>query len=180
VEPIWNPDQVNKAVHQRTSTVLGSHDQASMSDRRIGDSTCSATSTSRRRPDQTLRLVSVCRVTGFVTAGDIAGPSAATGAWVGGLFGLLSGTALLFIPGSGPLIVLGPLATAAIGAAQGALSRPTLRACLQSNAALIALRPSGGIRRKVIYSTSQISHSPGLLRKQSTFSHQERVYSCCR
>jgi hypothetical protein len=35
--------------------------------------------------------------------------------------GLLAGSAFLFIPGAGPLIVLGPLAGAAIGAGQGAL-----------------------------------------------------------
>ena len=61
------------------------------------------------------------RISGFVTAGDVAGPSAATGAWVGGLFGVLSGAAVLFIPGLGPLVVLGPLAAAAVGAAEGAL-----------------------------------------------------------
>ncbi len=55
-------------------------------------------------------LQSQIRVNGLVTTGDIAGPSAATGAWVGGMFGLLAGTALLFVPGAGPLIVLGPLA----------------------------------------------------------------------
>jgi hypothetical protein len=66
-------------------------------------------------------LQSEIRVDGLVTTGDIAGPSAATGAWVGGLFGLLAGTALLFVPGAGPLIVLGPLAAAAVGAAEGAL-----------------------------------------------------------
>jgi hypothetical protein len=66
-------------------------------------------------------LQSELRVNGVVTTGDIAGPSAATGAWVGGLFGVLSGLALLFIPGAGPLIVLGPLAAGAVGAAQGAL-----------------------------------------------------------
>ena len=66
-------------------------------------------------------LQSETRLNGYVTTGDIAGPSAATGAWVGGLFGLLAGSALLFVPGVGPLIVLGPLAAAAVGAAQGAL-----------------------------------------------------------
>jgi hypothetical protein len=66
-------------------------------------------------------LQSEIRVNGYVTTGDIAGPSAATGAWVGGLFGLLAGSALLFVPGAGPLIVLGPLAAAAIGAVQGAV-----------------------------------------------------------
>jgi hypothetical protein len=77
------------------------------------------------RPDQISvvgrDLQSELRLTGYVTTGDIAGPSAATGAWVGGLFGLLAGSALLFVPGAGPLIVLGPLAAAAAGAGQGAL-----------------------------------------------------------
>lgn len=66
-------------------------------------------------------MESEIRINGFVTTGDVAGPSAATGAWAGGLFGVLSGTAMLFIPGLGPLIVLGPLAAAAVGAAEGAL-----------------------------------------------------------
>jgi len=61
------------------------------------------------------------RVNGFVTTGSIAGQSAAAGAWIGGVFGLLMGTALLFVPGAGPLIVLGPLAAAAVGAAEGGL-----------------------------------------------------------
>jgi hypothetical protein len=61
------------------------------------------------------------RVNGFVTTGSIAGQSAAAGAWIGGVFGLLMGTALLFVPGVGPLIVLGPLAAAAVGAAEGGL-----------------------------------------------------------
>ena len=66
-------------------------------------------------------LQSETRVNGYVTTGDIAGPAAATGAWVGGLFGLMAGSALLFVPGAGPLVVLGPLAAAAVGAAHGAL-----------------------------------------------------------
>jgi hypothetical protein len=66
-------------------------------------------------------LQSEIHINGFVTTGEIAGRSAATGAWVGGLFGVLAGTALLFVPGAGPLIVLGPLAGAAVGAAEGAL-----------------------------------------------------------
>ena len=42
-------------------------------------------------------LQSETRVNGYVTTGDIAGPAAATGAWVGGLFGLMAGSALLFV-----------------------------------------------------------------------------------
>jgi hypothetical protein len=66
-------------------------------------------------------MESEIRISGFVTTGDVAGPGAATGAWAGGLFGVLSGTAILFIPGLGALIVLGPLAAAAVGAAEGAV-----------------------------------------------------------
>src|SRR4029450_2987378 len=47
--------------------------------------------------------------------------SARSGSAVRGVFGLLAGSALLFVPGVGPLIVLGPLAAAAVGAVQGAL-----------------------------------------------------------
>jgi len=66
-------------------------------------------------------MESQIRISGFVTTGDVAGPGAAAGAWVGGLFGVLSGAAVLFLPGVGPLVVLGPLAAAAVGAAEGAL-----------------------------------------------------------
>jgi hypothetical protein len=52
------------------------------------------------------------------TPGTIGTRAGASG---GGLFGLIAGSALLFIPGVGPLVVLGPLAGAALGAAQGAL-----------------------------------------------------------
>lgn len=65
-------------------------------------------------------LHSETRVHGFVTTGDVAKSGAKTGAWVGGLFGVLTGAALLFIPGVGPLIVLGPLAAGAVSAAEGA------------------------------------------------------------
>jgi hypothetical protein len=61
------------------------------------------------------------RANGFVTTGSIAGQPVAAGAWIGGVFGLLMGTALLFVPGAGPVIVLGPLAAAAVGAAEGGL-----------------------------------------------------------
>jgi hypothetical protein len=65
-------------------------------------------------------LVSSTQLHGFVTTGDVAKTSATVGAWVGGLFGLLTGVAVLFVPGVGPLMVLGPLAGGVIGAAEGA------------------------------------------------------------
>lgn len=44
---------------------------------------------------------------------------AGTGAWAGGLFGLPAGAAFLWIPAVGPLFILGPLASAALGAIEG-------------------------------------------------------------
>lgn len=57
---------------------------------------------------------------GYVTQGDVAKTGAGTGAWMGGIFGLLVGAAFLWVPGVGPLIVAGPLAAALMGGAEGA------------------------------------------------------------
>lgn len=65
-------------------------------------------------------LQSEARLNGFVTTGDVAKGAAKLGAWVGGLFGLLTGVAVLFVPGVGPIVALGPLAGAVMGAAETA------------------------------------------------------------
>ena len=65
-------------------------------------------------------LVSEKEVHGFITAGDVAKGVAGTGAWLGGLFGLLLGAGFLWVPGFGPLIVAGPLAAALLGGVEGA------------------------------------------------------------
>jgi hypothetical protein len=67
-------------------------------------------------------LQSEVKLHGFVTTGDVAKQGAGIGAAFGGLLGLLFGTAFFFIPGAGPLVVLGPLVDALIGAAEGALA----------------------------------------------------------
>ena len=67
-------------------------------------------------------LQSEKEVHGFITAGDVAKTGAGTGAWVGGLFGLLAGTALIFVPGFGPLLVAGPFAASLLGGIEGALA----------------------------------------------------------
>ncbi len=56
---------------------------------------------------------------GFVTTGDFASAGAGTGAWVGGLFGLLVGAAFLILPGVGPVIIAGPLSAALLGGRGG-------------------------------------------------------------
>ena len=67
-------------------------------------------------------LQSEREVHGFITAGDVAKNGAATGAWVGGLFGLLVGAAFVWLPGFGPLVVAGPLSAALLGGAEGAVA----------------------------------------------------------
>ncbi|MFZ0120938.1 MAG: general stress protein [Pseudonocardiaceae bacterium] len=75
-------------------------------------------------------LHSETHVHGFVTTGDVAKTGAKGGAWVGGLFGVLTGAALLFVPGVGALIVLGPLAAGAVAAAEGATAGAGMGAVL--------------------------------------------------
>ena len=75
-------------------------------------------------------LHSETEVHGFVRTGDVAKTGAKTGAWVGGLFGVLTGAAVLFVPGVGALIVLGPLAAGALAAAEGAAAGGGLGAVL--------------------------------------------------
>lgn len=58
-------------------------------------------------------------VHGFVSPGDVAKDGARTGAWFGGVFGLLMGGAFLLVPGFGPLIVAGSLAAVLLGTAEG-------------------------------------------------------------
>jgi hypothetical protein len=62
------------------------------------------------------------KVHGFVTSCDVAKSSARTGAWVGGIFGLLVGAAFLWVPGVGPLVVAGSLGSALLGGVEGAVA----------------------------------------------------------
>jgi hypothetical protein len=67
-------------------------------------------------------LESVREVHGFVTTGDVAKGGAGTGAWVGGLFGVLTGAAFIWVPGLGPLVVAGSLASVLLGGVEGAVA----------------------------------------------------------
>ena len=67
-------------------------------------------------------LVSERDVHGYITTGDVAKDGAGTGAWVGGLFGLLVGAAFIWVPGFGPLLVAGPLAAILLGGIEGAVA----------------------------------------------------------
>lgn len=67
-------------------------------------------------------LESEKEVHGYVTTGDVVKSGAGTGAWVGGLFGILLGAAFLWVPGFGPLLVAGPFAAALAGGIEGAVA----------------------------------------------------------
>ena len=59
-------------------------------------------------------------VQGYYRPSDAALEGAGTGAWMGGLFGLLAGFGFFLVPVAGPLFALGPLAGLIAGAAGGA------------------------------------------------------------
>lgn len=59
-------------------------------------------------------------VHGFVTTGDVAKAGAETGAWTGGIFGLLIGAGFFLVPGFGPLMAAGSLASMLFVGAEGA------------------------------------------------------------
>ena len=68
----------------------------------------------------TKNLESTEQVQGFITTSDGATAGASSGAWWGGLLGLLFGVAVLWIPGVGPIVAAGTLTAALLGALEGA------------------------------------------------------------
>ena len=60
-------------------------------------------------------------VVGYYNVGDRMKAWGETGAFWGGMWGLLFGSAFFWIPGVGPLLVAGPLVSWIIGALEGAL-----------------------------------------------------------
>jgi hypothetical protein len=60
-------------------------------------------------------------VVGYYNAGDRMKAWGKTGAFWGGLWGLLFGSAFFLIPGIGPLLVAGPLVAWIVGALEGAI-----------------------------------------------------------
>ena len=70
-------------------------------------------------------LESEKEVHGYLTAGDVDKNGTTAGAWFGGLFGLLVGAAFLWVPGFGPLLVIGPLAAAMLSGIEGSLAGAT-------------------------------------------------------
>jgi heat induced stress protein YflT len=67
-------------------------------------------------------LASNKTIHGYITPGDDLTPrGAAIGAWMGGLLSVLIGAVFLWVPGFGPLLVLGRLGTLLLTGVEGAL-----------------------------------------------------------
>ena len=60
-------------------------------------------------------------VVGYYNTGDRMKAWGKTGAFWGGLWGFMFGTAFFFIPGIGPVVMAGPLVTWIVGALEGAV-----------------------------------------------------------
>lgn len=60
-------------------------------------------------------------VTGYYTTGDRMQAWGASGAFWGGMWGLLFGSAFFWVPGLGPLMIAGPLVAWIVGALEGAV-----------------------------------------------------------
>jgi hypothetical protein len=60
-------------------------------------------------------------VVGYYNAGERMKYWGKTGAFWGGIWGLLFGSAFFFVPGIGPLLIAGPLVTWILGALEGAV-----------------------------------------------------------
>src|SRR5271163_3702564 len=61
------------------------------------------------------------QVVGYYNAGDRMKYWGKTGAFWGGIWGMLFGSALFMIPGVGPILVAGPLVAWIVGALEGAV-----------------------------------------------------------
>ena len=65
-------------------------------------------------------LTSEREIRGFISTGEVARRGAGIGGWIGGIFGILVGAALIWVPGFGPMLVAGPLAALILGGIEGA------------------------------------------------------------
>ena len=103
-------------VQQIASGVFDTHPKAEIAVRALVDAGVSVNHISII----TKNLETTEQVHGFVTTGDGAAVGASSGAWWGGLFGLLLGVAVLWIPGVGPIFAAGPITVSVLGMLEGA------------------------------------------------------------
>jgi hypothetical protein len=111
-------EQKMKDTDKRTVAIFDSLDQVEEGIQALTDAGIKR----RKISVVTQSLETETKIHGYVTHGEVTREGAGTGAWVGGLFGLLIGAAFIWVPGFGPLLVAGPLATALLGGVEGAVA----------------------------------------------------------
>ena len=111
------PTQTEKAEHDSVVAVYDSHAAAEAAVRELAKSGFDMKTLSIIGKDYSTEE----GVVGFYNAGDRMKAWGKTGAFWGGLWGLLFGSAFFLIPGIGPLLAAGPLVGWIIGALEGAV-----------------------------------------------------------
>ena len=110
------PTQTNTAEHDSVVAVYDSHAAAEAAVRELAKSGFDMKTLSIIGKDYSMEE----GVVGFYNAGDRMKAWGKTGAFWGGLWGMLFGSALFVIPGVGPLFAAGPLVAWIVGALEGA------------------------------------------------------------
>ena len=121
------------------------------------------------------------QVVGYYTAGDRVMYWGTLGAFWGGLWGLLFGSALFLVPGVGPLLVAGPLAGWIVGALEGVVvggGFGALGAALASIASSKKCMPSVLGWRRCIIAPRDTRAAPPRITYGSDQSHSGRMSSC--
>ena len=111
-------------------------------------------------------------VVGYYNAGDRMKYWGKLGAFWGGFWGLLMGSAFFFIPGIGPILVAGPLAMAVVGCLEGAATWGGLSVL---GAALCSI---GIPRDSVVKYETDLKSGKLLLVVHGTASEVQRAKSC--
>jgi len=111
-------------------------------------------------------------VVGYYNAGDRMMYWGKQGAFWGGLWGMLFGSAFFFVPGVGPLLVAGPLVTWIIGALEGAAVMGGLSAL---GAALVSI---GIPKDSVLQYEASLKAGKFLLVLHATPGEVERAKDC--
>jgi len=111
-------------------------------------------------------------VVGYYNIGDRMMYWGKCGAFWGGLWGMLFGSAFFFIPGIGPLLVAGPLVTWIVGALEGAVVMGGISAL---GAALVSI---GIPENSVLQYEAELKAGKFLLVLQATPQEVERAKEC--
>jgi uncharacterized membrane protein len=114
--PMRNPNKPKRSEQNSVVAIFGSHNQAEEAVRELQQNGFNMKKLSIVGKDYHTDE----HVVGYYNTGDRMMYWGKMGAFWGGLWGMLFGSAFFFVPGVGPLLVAGPLVTWIVGALEGA------------------------------------------------------------